>query len=142
MSDLYHRLGVERTATTDVGLNPKEQRRIKKAKRAHLCLECGNQFVPAEGRQAAFCCREHKTKWNNRRLKRGAEFYDLFMALRYERETAKEEGVWTTLTRLSQHYREQDEREREGRRSWQKPRAIRDRRPHLEAIVVHRGGRR
>lgn len=80
------------------------------------CRECGgNHDRPQE---AAFCCRECRQTWNNRRLKRGAELYDLFMLVRYERGLAKLHGLWSIVCRLAQAWREEDVRDRGGRPSW------------------------
>lgn len=51
---------------------------------------------------------------------RGAELYDLLMVTRYERTLAAKFKVWRTINRLARHFREADERERAGRRSWRR----------------------
>ncbi len=88
------------------------------------CRECGAKFK-ATRRDAEFCpgasCRRD---WNNRRQQRGAELYDLFMTIRHERrltEKMKEDGFnsWTTACRLAMHWKDEDERDRGGRRSYQ-----------------------
>jgi hypothetical protein len=113
-----------------------------KPRARRVCLECGAGLEAAMRADAEFCCDPCCRRFNNRRLKRGAEFFDLFMSLRYDREAAKREGVWTLLCRLAQNCREQDERERDGRRSWQRPRRIIERRPYLNSVVVSRPKRR
>ncbi len=88
------------------------------------CRECGEPFE-AKRTDAEFCpgasCRRD---WNNRRLQRGAELYDLFMTIRYERQLIKkmkEDGfnTWTIACRLAMHWKIEDERDRDGRRSYQ-----------------------
>lgn len=113
-----------------------------RARAPRPCLECGDPVHQPSTRPIDFCCGRCRKNWNNRRMLRGAEVYDLFMSLRYEREAAKKDGVWTTLTRLAQHFREADLRERDGRRTWKKAKDVRERRPHLNAIVVDRGRKR
>lgn len=54
-------------------------------------------------------------------MQRGAEMYDLFRALRRERETAKTLGLWAEICRLEKKYNDEDQRERPGRRSYVEP---------------------
>lgn len=96
------------------------------------CAECGTPFLAAK-RWGEFCSAEHRKTFNNRRLTRGAEIYDLFMCLRNERPLATALGVWKLLCRLAQAYREEDERERAGRRSWRDPKQMLAERPWLRA---------
>lgn len=42
-------------------------------------------------------------------MQRGAEMYDLFMAMRYERDEAKELGCWSRLCAMAMHFKEQDD---------------------------------
>jgi hypothetical protein len=49
---------------------------------------------------------------------RGAELYDLFMGLRYERAAANEDKVWSAMTNLARAYRDADVALRDGRKSW------------------------
>lgn len=98
------------------------------------CLECGGAYR-ARMRHSDFCSPACRRAFNNRRAVRGAEIYDLYMALRYDRETAKVLKVWRLLNRMAAIFREEDEKEREGRPSWRSPRAIIDRRPYLTANV-------
>lgn len=81
------------------------------------CRECGKSL--ADKRQGAvFCSPEHRKTWNNRRMVRGAELYDLFMALRYDRKAANEVGAWSVMTNLSRAMRDSDNLMRDGRQSW------------------------
>ncbi len=88
------------------------------------CRECGAIFAATRS-DAEFCrgasCRRD---WNNRRLQRGAELYDLFMTIRHERrltEKLKGDGfnLWTAACRLAMHWKIEDEQDRGGRRSYQ-----------------------
>lgn len=88
---------------------------------AHTCQECGNSISGHRSGQL-FCstvCRQH---FNNRRLQRGAELYDLFRALRRERNEAKSLNVWTEICRLELQWQQEDDAEREGRKSYMPPR--------------------
>ncbi len=88
------------------------------------CRECGAKFVATRS-DAEFCpgasCRRD---WNNRRQQRGAELYDVFMTIRHERqltEKMKEDGfnLWTAACRLAMYWKDEDVRDRGGRRSYQ-----------------------
>lgn len=108
------------------------------------CDECGEAFVSSRP-HAEFCCNHCRRTFNNRRALRGAELYDLLMALRYDRETAKTLKVWRAFCRLAAMFRAEDKADREGRKSWRHPKKIIERRPYIVATVVGRnvgGGRR
>lgn len=105
------------------------------------CLECGQSFA-ASVSGAEFCGPGCRMVFNNRRAKRGAELYDLFMALRHDRATATLFKVWRLLNRLAAIFRDEDRRERDGRPSWRHPSAIIERRPYLKADVLRSGRRR
>ncbi|MFN3549265.1 MAG: transcriptional regulator [Mesorhizobium sp.] len=94
------------------------------------CLECGDPF-PRGLRPAEFCGRKCVQSWNNRRMTRGAEIYDLIMTIRYDRQRATLFKVWRTINRLAALFREQDRAERANRRSWRRIEAIRDGKPFL-----------
>ena len=94
------------------------------------CLECGGSFVSRRP-HAEFCGSACRKTWNNRRLIRGAELYDLFMSLRWDRVVATTLHVFTALSRMAAHFRREDVAERAGRRSWAHPRRIIERRPYL-----------
>lgn len=97
-----------------------------------VCLECGTPHASLSP-GAEFCGPACRMAFNNRRTKRGAELYDLFMALRHDRATATRFKVWRLLNRLAAIFREEDRRERAGRVSWRSPSAILARRPYLSA---------
>lgn len=104
-----------------------------------LCLECG-QTVAAAG-EAIFCTAVCRSQWNNRRLKRGAELYDLFMAHRFDRKAAGEAKVISLMNRLASNFRREDQDTRGGRRSWRPLRAVLGDHPSLRAVVVWCGKR-
>ncbi len=87
---------------------------------ARTCQECG---LPVSGarRGKAFCSTHCRQRFNNRRMQRGAEIYDLFRALRRERDTAKQLNLWTQLCRLELMWQQEDEKQRPGRRSYVPP---------------------
>lgn len=106
------------------------------------CLECGAPIIAKQAARATFCGKACRQVWNNRRMKRGADLYDLFMAHRYDRQAAQEAKVWRAMNRLCAEYRDEDNRQRDGRRSWGNPRDVLDRLPWLNAAIgVIRGGR-
>lgn len=86
---------------------------------AHVCFECG--ISPTPRRSQLFCNSDCRQAFNNRRMQRGADLYDLFRALRRERDKAKALGIWTQICRLELGWQEQDEAERPGRRSYMPP---------------------
>lgn len=83
-----------------------------------VCLECGDAFEATQ--EAEFCCTGHRKDWNNRRMQRGAQLYDLWMSLRYERGRAKLFAAFTLVSALASAYRKADKALRGGRRSWRK----------------------
>ncbi|MDR3495332.1 MAG: transcriptional regulator [Ancalomicrobiaceae bacterium] len=81
------------------------------------CLECG---LPVNNPLAhGFCSTRCRKAWNNRRMVRGAEFYDLLMALWCERGAAKKAHVFGLIWRIAKRLRQEDVDQRAGRRSWQ-----------------------
>lgn len=84
-----------------------------------VCRECGTEFQPKVP-HAEFCCSPCRLAFNNRRMQRGAELYDLFMVMRYERGAAKALGLWAIMCRMAQAWRAEDDRQRGGRKSWAK----------------------
>jgi len=109
-----------------------EDGRCAPAPHPRACLECGAAYVPATA-EAEFCSAHCRMAFNNRRAKRGAELYDLFMALRHDRAVATTFKVWRLLNRLAAGFRAEDVTERAGRRSWRPPAEILARRPYLTA---------
>lgn len=83
------------------------------------CRECGKSLAGLGLKPSAtFCTVEHRKAFNNRRMQRGAELYDIFMALRYEREFATEHNLFTVLSSVARAYRDSDKVLRDGRKSW------------------------
>lgn len=87
--------------------------------RERECQECGNRIT---GRPKQFCSSPCRQAFNNRRMQRGAQMYDLFRAMRRERDTAKDLGLWAEICHLEYRWQQEDERERPGRRSYVAPR--------------------
>lgn len=109
----------------------------------HHCRECGDPFEAARA-DAAFCSTPCRRDWNNRRQKRGAELYDVFMFLRHERKTTaalqEDPGInlWTVACQLATDWKAEDERDRGGRRSYQFIPALvsQGKYTHLEAVFI------
>lgn len=100
------------------------------------CLWCGQAYLsPAP--EAEFCGQPCRKAFNNLRAMRGAELYDLFMALRHDRAVATAFKVWRAPNRLAAGFRFEDRTERAGRRSWRHPGMIPARRPYLAAKEPH-----
>jgi hypothetical protein len=99
------------------------------------CVECGCDFTPGAA-HGDFCSSPCRKGFNNRRALRGAELYDLFMVLRYERDLAKKLHVWKILCRMAMGFRAEDQAQRDGRKSWRPARQVIDRRADLHATVV------
>lgn len=93
-----------------------------------VCKECGCELERTR-QPRMFCSTAHRQAFNNRRLERGAALYDLFMAMRYDRDRATELGLWAIMCRMAKDFREEDERERDGRKSWQPADAVLGRLP-------------
>lgn len=104
------------------------------------CDECGDAYE-ALSPSSDFCSAMCRTAFNNRRRVRGAEMYDLVMALRYERGISKLLGVWSVLCRMAAAFREEDRAERAGRKSWRGPRGVLQRHPDVVAQIVRRAPR-
>lgn len=106
--------------------------------RVHACLECGENN-PTKG---DFCAATCRTAFNNRRKARGAEMYDLYMAHRFDRDTAQRLGLFQAINRMASDFRSEDKARRAGRRSWRNPRDVLAERPYLKAVHTRiRAGR-
>jgi len=77
------------------------------AERDCACAECGETFA-AKRDHANFCSTKCRKTWNNRRATRGAELYDLFMALRYDRKWSSTVGMWQLICRLASEWKRMD----------------------------------
>lgn len=96
--------------------------------KTRCCLECGSSFQPSRF-DVRFCTIPCRKAFDNRAMARGRDLYYLFMALRYERGLAKVKGLWAIACRLGMVWREEDNREREGRKSWYAPDLVLSRLP-------------
>jgi hypothetical protein len=97
------------------------------------CRECGTAFL-AHRHTAEFCatrCRQH---FNNRRAERGRDLYDLVMEWRFRRDRAG--AAQTLISKLAAQYKLEDERERDGRFSWNGIDDVQARNPHLASEVL------
>jgi hypothetical protein len=83
------------------------------------CAECGCEFG-SNKRHAEFCGTPCRKVYNNRRAVRGAELYDLFMTLRFDRKHATDEQLWSHICSLGSAYNTADKAFRGGRRSYNK----------------------
>lgn len=82
------------------------------------CLECGNALTATRQPGRLFCSTACRQAFNNRRMQRGAEIYDLFRALRRERAEAKRLNIWTEICRLELAWQIEDDETRQGRKSY------------------------
>lgn len=106
--------------------------------RVHACLECGGATV----KSGDFCSAGCRSDFNNRRKRRGAELYDLYMAHRFDRAAALDLGVFQAINRLASNYRQEDHSERDSRRSWRSPALVMEERPFLKSVSTRiRSGR-
>lgn len=87
--------------------------------RPRTCRECGKPLSNEMKANADFCCTGHRIKWRNRRMSRGADLYDCFMALRYDRGAAKLHGLWALMCRMASDWHEEDQKA--GRRTYFPP---------------------
>lgn len=72
-----------------------------------VCRECGAAMSWSR-KPKIFCNAACRSAHTNRRRERGAQLYDLFMAVRYDRETARETGAWTKLCRMAESFHDAD----------------------------------
>lgn len=84
------------------------------------CPECGNR-ISARRTAKSFCSPSCRLSFNNSRMQRGAELYDLFRSLRRERAEAKRLNIWTQICRLELQWQTEDDKQRPGRRSYMPP---------------------
>lgn len=81
------------------------------------CQECGAAFKTRQA-SAMFCSPQCRKAFDNRRMKRGAELYDLLMVTRFDRSDAGRKGTQSELSSLASAYRRADKVKRAGRKSW------------------------
>jgi len=96
------------------------------------CIECGSQFTKTRDHEQFFCSNGCRTSHANRRKTRGADLYDLFMTMRYDRGVAKVLGVWAIMCRMAQAWNEEDVAA--GRRSFMPARKVLER--HVQHVAV------
>lgn len=73
------------------------------------CLECQSPLAPSRGpHERKFCCDDCRRAFNNRRQQRGAQIYDMFMAMRYDRAAAADLGVWGFMCRMAEAWHDDD----------------------------------
>lgn len=94
--------------------------------RVRCCRECKSHLSEDADYRAEFCGKACRNSFNNRRMQRGAELYDLFMCVRYERTLAKTLKLWSVVCSLGQRWREEDKEA--GRKSWKTPHEVLQRR--------------
>lgn len=70
-------------------------------------------------------------------MSRGADLYDCFMALRYDREAAKDAGLWALMCRMAQSFHDEDKAA--GRRSYFRPKETTQRNVRYAATVLAPG---
>ena len=91
----------------------------KTYKFSRTCIECGTKFQ-TNVRTAKACSTECRKGFNNRRMQRGAELYDLLMASRFDRNSGIADEQRAAMYRLISAYRDADKALRDGRPSWDK----------------------
>jgi hypothetical protein len=100
-----------------------------------VCRECGKEFK-AKRVTAEFCSGRCRTAFHNRKAARGSVFYDLFMLVRFDRDAADRDGLWSELCKGASAFKAEDDAERNGRRSWDSADQIGCRHTRLKAKVV------
>lgn len=81
------------------------------------CRECGETFPLRRG-GTLFCCDAHRSAYNNRRIQRGGEVYDVLMEMRFDRKAASATKAWSTLCAIAGRFHDEDVSQRAGRPSW------------------------
>jgi hypothetical protein len=104
------------------------------------CRECGSDIIVVDYNVARreFCSATCRSAFHNRRKQRGAELYSLVMAMRFDRDRAREDGAWSLLCRMASSFKAEDDRERAGLKSWEPVAVVKARHPDLSATVVSR----
>jgi hypothetical protein len=102
------------------------------------CSDCGASFVSTRP-WAQFCGNACRKRFHNRKLARAAIAVDLLMAWRFDRAAFEAVGGRALLSRVVAGFRREDQRDRAGRRSWDAPRAAKQRAARFLSVVVGRG---
>lgn len=118
-----------------VGLASRRNRHKRAPATKKTCRECGAQYIPQRTTRE-FCCTACRRAFSNRRMLRGSHFYDLIMAIRFDRAAAAQEGAWSLLCRQAAAFKAEDDRERGGRKSWDDVAAVRARNAQLQSTLV------
>ena len=100
-----------------------------------ICFECNTAITERSRKNRMFCGPECRQSFNNRRMQRGAQLYDLFMAQRFERADAERQQVWSAMCRLGMRWRDEDIEERGGNQSWGDWRNFLAKNPWLRAAI-------
>lgn len=79
------------------------------------CQWCGTECT-VHSHQAKFCSDKCKAEFNTLRQKRGPLLYDALMSGRFER--VKNKSYLTILSQMARQFRDEDIRDRDGRKSW------------------------
>lgn len=108
---------------------------VCKANVTKCCKDCGCA-IPPTSKSRDFCTASCRSNFHNRRKQRGADLYDLFMSLRFDRTVAKDKGAWSLMCRMAARFRMEDQRDRAGHQSWDSVEEVRERNPHLNSTVV------
>lgn len=75
--------------------------------RKGICRECKCE-TESTRKPKIFCSAACRDAHTNRRKERGAQLYDLFMAVRYDRANAKRLNAWTKLCRMAEAFHDED----------------------------------
>jgi hypothetical protein len=100
------------------------------------CRECGEMIFAAQRGTREFCSSLCRSMFNNRRLRRGGQFYDLVMEWRFRMTADTPTGAQSLLCRMAAAFKAEDDRDRAGRQSWDDVARVRERNSHLVATVV------
>lgn len=98
------------------------------------CRECGKPLNPDRKASTEFCGTACRIAWRNRRMSRGADLYDAFMAMRFDREAAKDKGLWALMCRMASSWNEEDKAA--GRQSYFPPKETVQRNVRRAAVAV------
>jgi hypothetical protein len=95
-----------------------------------ICRECKTKF---EARRASkeFCCTACRQRFNNRRMTRGVEIYDLAMQWRDDRADT---AALTLLCRMLAKFKDEDSRA--ARVSWNRTASVIRDKPYLAATLL------
>jgi hypothetical protein len=98
-----------------------------------VCSECGNAFA-GQRYTREFCSGSCRRAFNNRRAARGAAIYDVAMTWRSDRDAE----ALSLLCRMLTQFKEADDRDRAGRKSYNSIRRVKAANPYLSSKIVGR----